>query len=59
MSDSGGHDHHRRAKKASLDGLVFITERGKIADLLAMPELADIELEIPPRLERARSVDLS
>jgi len=68
-----------RAKKASLEGPVFITDRGKpahvllsieeyqritgqrrnIADLLAMPGLADIELEIPPRTERARPVDLS
>jgi prevent-host-death family protein len=30
-----------------------------IADLLAMPGLADVELDIPPRTERARSVDLS
>jgi prevent-host-death family protein len=34
-------------------------QRRNIADLLAMPGLADIELEIPPRTERARSVDLS
>jgi len=33
-------------------------ERQNIADLLAMPGLADIELEIPPRLERAAPVDL-
>ena len=30
-----------------------------IADLLAMPGLADVELDIPPRTERARPVDLS
>jgi prevent-host-death family protein len=30
-----------------------------IADLLAMPGLADIELEIPPRTERAKLIDLS
>lgn len=30
-----------------------------IADLLAMPGPADIELEIPPRIERAKPVDLS
>ena len=30
-----------------------------IADLLAMPGLADVELDIPPRTERARSVDLA
>jgi prevent-host-death family protein len=30
-----------------------------IADLLAMPGLADVELEIPPRTERAGAVDLS
>ena len=34
-------------------------KRRSIADLLAMPELADIELEIPPRTERAKEVDLS
>ncbi len=34
-------------------------KRRSIADLLAMPELADIELEIPPRTERAKDVDLS
>ena len=34
-------------------------KRGNIADLLAMPDLADIELDIPPRVERARPVDLS
>jgi prevent-host-death family protein len=68
-----------RAKKASLEGPVFITDRGRpahvllsieeyqrisgqnrnIADLLAMPGLADIELEIPTRTERGGSVDLS
>ncbi len=68
-----------RAKKAALDGPVFITDRGKpahvllsieeyqrltgqhrnIADLLAMPDLSDVDLEIPPRLERAKPVDLS
>ncbi len=68
-----------KAKKASLHGPVFITDRGKpahvllsideyqrlagqrrnIADLLAMPGAADIELEIPPRTERLRAVDLS
>jgi prevent-host-death family protein len=34
-------------------------QRGNIADLLAMPDLADVELDIPPRTERARPVDLS
>jgi len=34
-------------------------QHGNIADLLAMPGLADIELDIPPRTERARPVDLS
>ncbi len=33
--------------------------RRNIADLLAMPGAGDIELEIPPRIERARPVDLS
>lgn len=31
----------------------------KIADALAMPGVADIELDIPPRSERAKPVDLS
>lgn len=30
-----------------------------IADLLAMPGLADVELDIPPRAEHARPIDLS
>ena len=34
-------------------------KRGNIADLLAMPGLSDIELEIPLRLEHAEPVDLS
>lgn len=34
-------------------------QRRNIADLLAMPGLADIELEIPSRTERAGAVDLS
>jgi len=33
--------------------------RPNIADLLAMPGFADVELEIPPRTERAGVVDLS
>jgi prevent-host-death family protein len=33
--------------------------RMSIADALAMPDGADIELEIPPRTERASPVDLS
>ena len=65
-----------RAKKAAMDGPVFITDRGKpahvllsiaeyqrltgqsgnIADLLAMPDLADIDLVLPPRTERANPV---
>jgi prevent-host-death family protein len=65
-----------RAKKASIDGPVFITDRGKpahvllsieeyrrlsgrrqgIAELLSMPE--EVELEIPPRTERAKPADL-
>ncbi len=68
-----------KAKRASLQGPVFITDRGKpahvllsideyqrltgnrrnIADLLAMPGLAEIELEIPPRTERTGAIDLS
>ena len=34
-------------------------QRANIADLLAMPGLSDIELEIPPRTERAKPVDLA
>ena len=34
-------------------------QRRKIADLLAMPGPCDIELELPPRTERAQPVDLS
>jgi len=33
--------------------------RISIADALAMPGLADIDLELPPRMELARSVDLA
>jgi prevent-host-death family protein len=33
--------------------------RQKIADLLAMPGTEDVELEIPPRRDLSRSVDLS
>lgn len=67
-----------QAQKATRQGPVFITNRGRtaqvllsiedyhrltgkrqnIADLLAMPGLADIDLEIPSRLERAAPVDL-
>ena len=68
-----------KAKKASLQGPVFITDRGRpahvllsideyqritrqhrnIADLLAMPEAAEVELEVPPRTERLHASDLS
>ena len=34
-------------------------KHSNIADLLAMPGVSDIELEIPPRTERAKPVDLS
>ena len=34
-------------------------QHSNIADLLAMPGLADVELDIPPRTERARPTDLS
>lgn len=68
-----------RAKKASRNGPVFITDRGKpahvllsfedyqrltrqrrnIADVLAMPGLADVDFE-PPRVDIAvRPADLS
>ena len=66
-----------RAQRASRDGPVFITDRGKpthvllsiadyraltggpqkIADLLAMPDLDELELE--PRRDRAQAADLS
>ena len=68
-----------RAKKATKEGPVFITDRGKpahvllsiedyqrltggrqkIADLLAMPGVEDIALEIPPLRDVARPADLS
>lgn len=68
-----------RAKKAAMQGPVFITDRGKpahvllsieefqrislgrqkIADLLAMPGIEDIELEIPPLADHAHAADLS
>ena len=68
-----------KAKRASLVGPVYITDRGrpahvllsfeaykkltgghvKITDLLAMPGLEDIELELPPRTELARGADFS
>lgn len=68
-----------KAKKAAMDGPVFITDRGrpahvllsieeyrrltggrqKIADLLAMPGVEDVELEIPPLRDLARPADLS
>jgi prevent-host-death family protein len=67
------------AKKASEHGPVFITDRGrpanvllsieeyrrltggcrKIADLLAMPGIEDVALDIPPMREVARPADLS
>ena len=69
-----------RAKKAALNGPVFITDRGRpahvlltieeyqrltgsqvnIVDLLAMPDVADIEFD-PPRLKGGlfRPADLS
>ena len=34
-------------------------KRTNIADLLAMSGQSDIELEIPPRTERAKPVDLA
>jgi prevent-host-death family protein len=44
----------------SIEEYLRITgKRRNIADLLAMPGLADIELETPPRTERAELVDLS
>ena len=33
-------------------------QRRNIADLLAMPGAADVELEIPARTERAKPIDL-
>lgn len=68
-----------RAKKATQDGPVFITDRGKpahvllsieeyrrlvdqrqnIADLLAMPGVEDIELDIPISCDVARPAEFS
>lgn len=68
-----------KAKKATAEGPVIITDRGrpahvlmsfddykkivgeqpKIADLLFMPGVEDIELEIPRANELARGADLS
>ncbi|GKX56912.1 antitoxin [Leminorella grimontii] len=68
-----------RAKKATQDGPVFITDRGKpahvllsieeyrrlvdqqqnIVDLLAMPGVEDIELDIPISREVARPAEFS
>lgn len=68
-----------KAKKATKEGPVFITDRGKpahvllsieeyqrltggrqkIADLLAMPGIEDIELEIPSMRDFAGPADLS
>jgi len=68
-----------KAKKATKNGPVFITDRGKpahvllsieeyqrltggrrkIADLLAMSDVEDIELEIPLLRDLARPADLS
>jgi prevent-host-death family protein len=68
-----------KAKKATKEGPVFITDRGrpahvllsieeyqrltggrqKIADLLAMPGVEDIELEIPSPRDLALPADLS
>ena len=68
-----------KAKKAAMDGPVFITDRGrpahvllsfdeykkisgrrtKIADLLAIPGIEDVELEIPQRSDLAQPADLS
>lgn len=68
-----------KAKKASLDGPVIITDRGrpahvllsfehykkisgmerKIADLLAMPGIEEIEIEITPSRELPQVADFS
>ncbi|BCT69438.1 type II toxin-antitoxin system Phd/YefM family antitoxin [Nitrosospira sp. NRS527] len=68
-----------KAKKASLSGPVFITDRGrpahvllsiedyrriigghkKIADLLAMPGIEDMTLEIPRLGDLAQAADFS
>jgi len=68
-----------KAKKATKEGPVFITDRGKpahvllsieeyqrltggrqkIADLLAMPGVEDIELDLPESGDVARPADLS
>lgn len=69
----------KKAKKATKEGPVFITDRGKpahvllsieeyqrltggrqkIADLLAMPGVEDIELDVPESGDVARPADLS
>ena len=68
-----------KAKKAAIEGPVFITDRGrpahvlltfdeykritggrtKIADLLAMPDVEDIELEIQQLRDLAQPADFS
>ncbi|MBX9899957.1 MAG: type II toxin-antitoxin system Phd/YefM family antitoxin [Burkholderiaceae bacterium] len=68
-----------KAKKATLDGPVIITDRGrpahvlltfedykkisgtrsKIADLLAMPGIEDIDIELPNARDVAQAADFS
>lgn len=68
-----------KAKKAAMEGPVFITDRGrpahvlltfeeyrkltggrtKIADLLAMPGIEDVELDIPQLRDLAQPADFS
>lgn len=68
-----------KAKKAAIDGPVFITDRGqpayvlltfkaykkirgkkaKIADLLAMPGIEDIDLDTPRPLDHVQAADFN
>lgn len=79
LSSREFNQHASDAKKASNNGPVFITDRGrpahvllnieeykritggrqKIADLLAMPGIEDVEFDIPKLRDVARSADLS
>jgi PHD/YefM family antitoxin component YafN of YafNO toxin-antitoxin module len=71
--------HISKAKKATANGPVFITDRGrpahvllkmsdyqrltgcrqKISDLLSMPGIEDVKLDIPPLIDLPRIADLS
>lgn len=79
LSSRAFQQNANQAQKATRDGPVFITNRGrptqvllsfddyrrltggrtKIADLLAMPGIEDLEFEIPASREVTRAADLS